>query len=654
MTNRRKFIIAIIVVIGIIALPFIKDRQGIIWPTQKTLAVSHLPALISRAAFVGPVKADFKVSPGGRYLSWWQDQTLCYRAIGSDRIHQIRPKGNFSYAFSDLRQQVYLKDKDGYWIIDLKNPQKKNWRNVTPKRRNLHFLSFPTEENPHWLFLSYSRNPAHQGVNTYRYDVQGKNGQLVDQGNMRTYGYFYSPYGDLVLRLQRLATQSTLFEIRNKDKWRSLLTRDVYDTFRVAGLSVDKTKAIWALSNRGRDKIAAVAVDRKTGKEKVFYENPRVDLTNFYIDKKAATPAYVRFYDPYLNVLTFDNRYKKVWNLALQQKHTNALPVSFSEDLTKSVFQISIGGATAYDTYLIDTKTNTRKRIYKSSASKFNDRFSKTQPLWLKGRDGLKMRAFLTLPKNVAQGPLPLVLLVHGGPALRDYIYVYIYGNQNMYGEQRIVQFLANRGYAVLRVNFRGSTGYGQKFKDAGYGQMGGSMQNDLDDAVRWAIDKGIADPNAIAIVGSSYGGYAALTAAWRGSGLYKAAIAIAPVTNMMWQTTAHPRFWGPELKRWTAYTGDPKNAKVRKHLRAISAIYHARDFSIPLLLIHGDSDKIVDVRQSKDLEKKLKKWDKNVEALYLKGERHILLPRKTDNRILALDVMEKFLAKYLGGRAER
>lgn len=610
-------------------------------PTQKILAQSQLPSLIPLKDIHDHPNSKWghSLSDSGKWLAWKAinrgNTVLRYRLVDGNEIQEISPKGNFLFAFNDHERDLYVADNKGLWIIDPKNPEEK-WLDVTPKKiKKCRIRSFPKAEAPYWYFLC--RRPKATS-HIYRQDLNGKNLKLVDKNDGTIFFWGLSPKGEGILRYRRLANGNMQVETYNGDGWHVLLEVDAKDRLDIVGFP-ETGKPFWAISNRGRDKIAAVSIDPNTGKETVIYENPRVDASSFFIDLEANAPAYVLLNDPYFAAVTFNDKYKKIFDFIIQKQRTTLQVLSGTRDGKKFTVAIS-ENEEAFRTYLIDVEASIREKIGNHPLSKYDATMSKTEPVMIKARDGLELPLFLTLPKGVNDGPLPMVLLVHGGPAFHDF-----------WGFDHNIQFLANRGYAVLRVNFRGSTGYGRKFQEAGFGEMGRKIQDDLDDAVKWAIAGGIADPDNIAIMGTSYGGYAALTAAWKGNGLYKAAIAYAAVSDMTFQTENYPKFWTLHLQNWTQYTGDPQDAKIRENLDDISPINHVEEFNIPLLLIHGTNDRVVDVRQSKILQEKLEKIGKDVQTFYLKNEGHGLSKRNTTMKFWR--EVEVFLAEHLGGRSE-
>ena len=260
-------------------------------------------------------------------------------------------------------------------------------------------------------------------------------------------------------------------------------------------------------------------------------------------------------------------------------------------------------------------------------------------PIECKARDGLLLRGYVTLPVGRGQKNLPFVVLVHGGPWARD-----------VWGFDPIVQFLASRGYAVLQINYRRSTGYGQNLMDRGKKEIGGAIQDDITDAVQWTIAKGIADPKRIAIMGASYGGYSTLFALARAPGLYRCGVALAAVTD--WPALLKQRVEDNDDEKlaqtyWADLVGDWEDSKDRERLAAVSPVNLARDIKVPVYLVHGRRDKTVPFSQAKAMSSALSAAGNSPKTLFISDLGHSW--PSNDYGTEFLKELEAFLAKNLG-----
>ena len=254
-------------------------------------------------------------------------------------------------------------------------------------------------------------------------------------------------------------------------------------------------------------------------------------------------------------------------------------------------------------------------------------------------RDDLQIQAILSAPPNFdaeSSDPLPAIILPHGGPASYD-----------RFDFDWMAQYFANRGYMVLQPNFRGSEGFGQAFEDAGRGEWGGKMQDDISDGLNALVSSKLVDPERVCIVGSSYGGYAALAGAVFTPKLYKCVIAIAPVSDLNRMLRDEKRDHGRHhwvLSYWENAMADG-DARQNK-LRSISPVRFAEDVTAPVLLLHGDDDTIVPLSQSTMMKSALERAGKQVELVKLKGEDHWL--SVADTRMQTLREMDRFISEHL------
>jgi dipeptidyl aminopeptidase/acylaminoacyl peptidase len=258
------------------------------------------------------------------------------------------------------------------------------------------------------------------------------------------------------------------------------------------------------------------------------------------------------------------------------------------------------------------------------------------KPISYRSRDGLTMHGYLTLPRGGGKN-LPLIVNPHGGPWARD---EWTYNSE--------VQFLANRGYAVLQVNFRGSTGYGREFWEASFKQWGKKMQDDVSDGVAYAIREGIADPKRVAIYGASYGGYATLAGLAFTPELYACGVDYVGVSNLFTFLKTIPPYWKPMLDMLHEMVGHPERDKAL--LEEASPVMHAGKIRAPLLIAQGAKDPRVNVDESDQMVAALKKRGVDVEYLLKENEGHGFL--NEENRFEFYEAMERFFAKHLRGSA--
>jgi len=296
------------------------------------------------------------------------------------------------------------------------------------------------------------------------------------------------------------------------------------------------------------------------------------------------------------------------------------------------------GGATAPSFMLFDRTKRQVGKLAQAYAEIGDADINPVLTIEYKARDGLKIPSVLTMPRGSTLGQsLPLIVLPHGGPEAYDAV-----------GFDWMAQFFASRGYLVLQPNFRGSYGFGRAHREAGHGEWGGKMQDDITDGVNLLIKKQWADPNRTCIVGGSYGGYAALAGGAYTPDLYKCVVAIAPVTDLNWMLTLEKRDNGGDsavYEYWKKLIGDKSNDKAK--IEAVSPANTAANFKAPVLLIHGNDDTVVPIGQSIRMESELKKAGKAVTFVKLKGGDHWLSTNET--RLETLRELDKFVSATIG-----
>ncbi len=414
--------------------------------------------------------------------------------------------------------------------------------------------------------------------------------------------------------------------------WRELDTSLIGDQerFRFMGFDSENSNIGYAKASHGTDRDVIYEFDLQTGAlGKIIYDNGKLDAGWLVRNPHNSTvmAAYTEgdklekyYLDPYFE------KVDKQLDLALPGR-ANYMTQLTPDNKSALVYSRSDSYAGAYYHYDFDGKT---VAIFNENNPALNpDYLAKTTAFNYTARDGLVIPAYLTLPQGSAKKNLPLVVMPHGGPWVRD---------TNEYDFW--VQFIASRGYAVLRPNFRGSDGFGRKFEELGYGEWGGAMIDDIADGVTHLINDGTVDKTRVCIAGASYGGYAAIMSAIRYDNMYKCALAVAPVTDLKeWAETLDDRAGKDYYTRITGKHG-------RKVFKTQNPLKKAKDLKVPLVLIHGVRDYRVSVEHSRKLNKVLRKAGHAPKYVELKTEGHSLQLAK--NRTRVLRETERLLEEYL------
>lgn len=291
--------------------------------------------------------------------------------------------------------------------------------------------------------------------------------------------------------------------------------------------------------------------------------------------------------------------------------------------------------------YLYERSTGSVDRLYRSRPGLPSDQMAKVTPVRIAARDGMKLTGYLARPRGAGKGPGPGVLLVHGGPWARD-----------SWAFDATTQFLANRGYAVLRVNYRSSRGYGKRFIATGDRTWGtGTMQHDLTDSAKWLVEQGVAGPAHLGIMGRSYGGYATLAGLAFTPALYAAGVDVVGPSNIVTLMNSTPPSWAADRKRLTLKVGDPGVPADAERMKSQSPLFFADRIRAPLLVVHGQNDVRVKRSEADQIVAAMKKLNRPVQFLVAPDEGHNFAGHL--NKLAMNTAIEHFLAKYLGGRVQ-
>jgi dipeptidyl aminopeptidase/acylaminoacyl peptidase len=401
----------------------------------------------------------------------------------------------------------------------------------------------------------------------------------------------------------------------------------------------------WALSNRGRDRAALVLLQARYGWEQVVLEDPDADISQAWISRVSRTPLLAVGNAGYPRTTFLDDALRRELQPLFGRFSGEPLGIDIQgADRAERRLLVRLHTSTWGRTWLVD-RDGGKFEPQDGDDDAFTRLLSPMRPFAIKARDGLHLRGFLTLPQGVPPRGLPMVLLVHGGPWAQT-----LWSEPSRSEDSTRVQFLANRGYAVLQVDFRGSTGYGKAHQHAAIGEFAGRMQDDLSDAVQWAVAQGIADPAKVAIMGLSYGGYAALTGLASTPKTYACGISIGGPTDLATLIESFPPYWKTDLSTWHDFVGDPRIPAERADMTRRSPLTHAARIERPVLIIHGGRDVRVRPDQSQRMAAALAAAGRPVRLVMLPDMGHN--PSWWAHQYQVLRETETFLAGCLGGRA--
>lgn len=481
-------------------------------------------------------------------------------------------------------------------------------------------------------------SPYREGiVNVYRVDLNNGRTRTMNEGNGRTRTFLLD---DNAVPRVRLDVDEQV------NQWRLFMLEEGDDRLLSSGISPTGGIGVVGLTSTGEIAIVDESKDQGTdvlyslqpasGARTILAEHPRYDVDAALVDPWTRVVVGARIVEELATEQFFDPQLAKVL-AAVQKKLPGALVDLDNWSIDRNQFVAYIerpGDAGGY--YLYSAVTDVLQLIGLAYPDLKTAHLGTRQGIEYKSRDGTAIPAYLTLPDDNMRNKRPLVVLVHGGPTARDTLAFDWWAS-----------FLASRGYAVIQPNYRGSSGYGRAWEKAGYRQWGELMQDDVEDAVRALVRAGVADPSRVCIVGASYGGYAALVGGTRDPDLYRCVASIAGVADLPMMLTIETLQTGTDsatVDWWTMLIGSRKDD--RQQLEAVSPAYQAANVKAPVLLIHGELDTVVPIRQSERMASALKSTGKAVKFVRLAGEDHWLSDAPT--RIRMLEELETFLAEHL------
>lgn len=427
----------------------------------------------------------------------------------------------------------------------------------------------------------------------------------------------------------------TTKEIRVRDTgvgpFRKIASYTDEDDAAVYGFAKDES-FLYMGSAKNSNTTRLVTLNLKTGKEVVIDQDPEYDLDGPIVSDLTHELLGIAYNRDRLTYKAYDPQFAK--NLQILSMIHDGEILFRSADAQEKLWIVAYNSPSDPGaTYLYNQETSQARFLYRPRPWLKPQWLADMKPVSYKSRDGLTVHGYLTLPKNVPPKNLPMVLLVHGGPWARD-----------SWGYDAEAQFLANRGYAVLQVNYRGSTGYGKKFLHAGDKQWGAKMLDDLVDAVDWAVEQGIANPKRLAIYGGSYGGYAALAALAFHPKVFACGIDYVGISNLITFMKTIPPYWHTFRDVMYKRVGHPQ--KDRAMLRARSPLFSADKIQAPLLIAQGYNDPRVNHAESEQIVRTLEKKHKTVQYLIKMDEGHGFA--NPENRMEFYRAMEAFLQKNL------
>ena len=609
-----------------------------------------VPLIPLRHLFDNPERAAARLSPDGRRLSFLAPRdgvlNVWVRDVEGGEpwpVTDDRHRGIRAYMWSrDSARILYLQDAGGdenhhVYCVDAAGGRARDLTPFPGVRAGL--IAAPRATPRHVLVSMNLRDRSlfdayRVTLATGRLELVGENpgdiaGWQEDRTGIVRAAVAQTPTGDhrILVRDDEESPLRVVAEYANEDGGNPF------------AFTPDGTR-LWVGSAKGSDLMRLVELDPADGSEREIDRDDEADLSGPVISGLTGELLGAMYLRDRVELHAFDERLAADWE-ALRELHPGD-PHITGQDEQETRWVVTFDddrdpGAT----YLYDRATRTAEFLYRSRPWLDPEVLAPMKPVTITSRDGLALHSYLTLPLGVDPVGLPAVLVVHGGPWARD-----------AWGYDPEAQLLANRGYAVLQVNYRGSSGFGKAFMHAAEHEFAGKMHDDLLDGVDWLVSEGIADPARIAIYGGSYGGYAALVGASFTPDVFAAAISVVGPSSLVTLIRSFPAYWRPLLAgSWFRYVGDPDDPDQLADLEARSPMTRVDDITAPLLVIQGANDPRVTKPESDQIVAALRARGVEVEYIVKDDEGHGFV--RPENRMDVYRAVERFLARHLGGRAE-
>ncbi len=598
--------------------------------------------------FRNPEVARFTLSPDGEHLAflkpWKTRLNIHVQKIGEEKVTQVTQSAErdiIGYFWANNSRLAYIQDKfgDENWKLYAVNIDGSDEKELTPfEKVRVQLIDDLEDDEEHMLISMNKRDP--RVFDPYRININTGEMEMIAQNPGNIIGWQTDHGGNLrIAQTSDGVNTSVLYRDTEDDDFQALITTSFKETLQPLFFTFDN-KNLYVASNLGRDKAAIYEYDiEKKETTNLIFEHPEVDVNSLMRSKKRKKITGVAYILDKREYHFFDEEREQ-----LQKKLEEKLPgyvvdvVDLSKDETKAL-AITYSDRSLGGYYYLNRETDEFIKLADMTPWINEDHMCEMKPISYQSRDGLTIRGYLTLPQGLKPEKLSVVVNPHGGPWARD-----------VWGYNPEVQFLANRGYAVLQMNFRGSTGYGRKFWEASFKEWGKTMQDDISDGVMWLIDQGIADPKRVGIYGGSYGGYATLAGLTFSPDLYACGVDYVGVSNIFSWMKAIPPYWKPYLEMIYEMVGNPE--KDKELLEAASPVFHVDKIRAPLLIAQGANDPRVPKAESDQMVEALKARGIDVPYMVKDNEGHGF--RNEENRFDLYRAMEEFLAKHLGGRVEK
>ncbi len=621
----------------------------------------ELPPLIDRQTFFGdPEYANAQLSPDGEHVSftkpykgqmnvWVKDRGEPFSAAEPVTADTTRPVSGYFWT-QDSERILYVQDKGGdenYHIYAVDPDAEKETELGVPPAEDLtpyedvraQIIAVPESMPGEILVGLNDRNPKYHDV--YRLDLATGDRTLVYKNESSIAGWETDLEGNLRLATRQTSDGGTEVLRVEEDTLVSVYECSFEETCSPVRFHKDGER-VYMQTNKGEnvDLSRLVLFHPQTQEMEVVASDPEgeVDFGGAIFSDATDELLATVYVDERKRVYPKDEDFKADYQFLKNELEGE---ISFGSSTEDEQYRIVTASSDVDpgSVYLFDREAQSLTKLYESRPEIPSEHLAEMKAIEYQARDGRTIPAYLTLPKGVEHENLPVVIYPHGGPWSRD-----------TWGYSGYAQFFANRGYAVLQPNFRGSTGYGKEFLNAGNMEWGtGAMQHDITDGVQYLIEQGIADSTRVGIFGGSYGGYATLAGLTFTPDVYAAGASYVGPSNLLTLLNSIPPYWAPIKKMFNKRVGDPEDPQDKKRLKQQSPFFHAEQIDDPLLVIQGANDPRVKKQESDQIVVAARENDVPTQYLVAPEEGHGF--QKEDNRLAVAAQLERFFGQHLDGR---
>ncbi|HMA61916.1 MAG TPA: S9 family peptidase [bacterium] len=623
--------------------------------------LDELPPLIQRDLFFGDPKiSGAQISPDGEYISFlkpYKGVRNIYVKKRGEPFEKAKPvtaddRPVSGYFWSqDSRYILYVQDKGGnenfhVYAVDPKAKAQEESgvppaKDLTPLEGVRAYIYSVPENTPDRILVGLNdRDPSYHDV--YQVSISSGEREQIFKNTQTLSGYTFDLKGNLRLASRETEDGGTEILRYNQGEFEKIYECGFEETAYAYRFHKNGEK-VYFVTNKGEDVdlTRLTLMDPKTGETELVEFDPEkeVDFGGALFDDRTDELVATIYVGDRKRIYPKDEEIEKDLEFFEKELPDGEISIQSSSD---DMRYFLVGVSRDIDpgsVYLYDRKKKATQLLYKSRPKLKSKHLANMKALRYEARDGREIPAYLTLPRGVRHENLPVIMLIHGGPWARD-----------NWGYNPYAQFLANRGYAVMQPNFRGSSGFGKDFLNAGNKEWGtGAMQDDISDGVKYLIDKGYADPDKVAIFGGSYGGYATLAGLTFTPELYTAGVSYVGPSNLLTLLNSLPPYWEPIKKMFYKRVGNPNTEEGKKHLKKQSPLFSVDNIDDPLLVIQGANDPRVKKQESDQIVVAAREKGLDVAYLVAPNEGHGF--RQLDNRLVVAAAMEKFFSHHLGGR---